>query len=354
METGTNRFIEVELHCLVPRFAPLRLARAKALEALIRSIERDGQLTPVVAVAAPEHQWVLIDGYLRLEAVRRCGHDTIRVDVWPGDLPQALMAILAQTQRRPWQSIEEAHLLDELHTTFGYSQQDIARQIGRDASWVNRRLALVAALPSDLLEAVRQERVKTWAATRILAPLARANTDHAERLLAYIAQQPLSTRDLQTWFTHYQRANRITRARMVDNPRLFLDAVQAQHDTQQAQALQNGPEGGWLKDLRMITHILRRLRQQVATLFDPAQRLVDRRLLSTAFNDMMTEATGLQTDIKRSNANDSSRHPTSDFDSTSPTTADSRDQSADSGLAWHGAPGDSPARSDIAPAEGPG
>jgi hypothetical protein len=56
METVTTRFIEVELHCLVPRFAHLRLARPKALDALVRSIEHDGQLTPVVAVAAPEHQ----------------------------------------------------------------------------------------------------------------------------------------------------------------------------------------------------------------------------------------------------------------------------------------------------------
>src|SRR5918994_5029415 len=111
MEPVTNRCIEVELHCLVPRFAHLRLARARALEALVHSIERDGQLTPVVAVAAPEHQWVLIDGYLRLEALRRCGHDTIQVDVWPGDVPQALIATLAQAQRRPWQSLEEAHLI---------------------------------------------------------------------------------------------------------------------------------------------------------------------------------------------------------------------------------------------------
>jgi len=349
METVTHRFIEVDLHCLVPRFAHLRLARAKALEALVRSIERDGQLTPVVAVAAPEHQWVLIDGYLRLEALRRCGHDTIQVDVWPGDLPQALIATLIQSQRRPWHSIEEAHLIAELHTTLGYSQHDIVRQIGRDASWVNRRLALIAALPENLLEAVRQEHVSTWTATRILVPLARANTDHAQRLLAYIAHHPLSTRDLHTWFKHYQRANRITRVRMVDNPRLFLDAVQAQHDAQHANTLQSGPEGVWLKDLRMVTHILSRLRQQVATLFDPAQRLIDRRLLATAFNDMMAEATRLQTEIKGYNAYDSSHHTTSDFDPASPTDATSGDQSAASGLTRHGAPGESAAPSDLAP-----
>lgn len=344
METLTTRYIEVELHCLVLRFAHLRLGRVKALETLVRSIERDGQLTPVVAVAAPDHQWVLIDGYLRLEALRRCGHDTIRVDVWPGDLPQALMATLAQAQQRPWQSIEEAHLIQELHTAFGYSQHEIARQIGRDVSWVNRRLALIAALPDNLLEAVRQEQLSTWAATRILVPLARANAEHAKQLLAYLAQQPMSTRDLHTWFKHYQRANRITRVRMVDNPSLFLDAVRAQQQAQETKALQQGPEGAWLKDLRMITHILNRLRQQVPTLFDPAQRLVDRRLLSTAFNDMMAEAIHLQADLQRYNADDFIRHPTSDSNAASPTDAAARDQSAASGLPGHSTPGDSAAR----------
>jgi ParB/RepB/Spo0J family partition protein len=342
----------VDRHCLVLRFAHLRLGRAKALETLVRSIERDGQLTPVLAVAAPDHQWVLIDGYWRLEALRRCGQDTVRVDVWPGDIPTALVATLAQAQQRPWQSIEEAHLIHELHTAFGYSQHDIARQIGRDVSWVNRRLALIAALPEHLLEAVRQDQLSTWAATRILVPLARANTEHAGRLLAYLAQQPMSTRDLHTWFKHYQRAHRITRVRMVDNPGLFLDAVRAQQEAQQAKALQHGPEGGWLKDLRMITHILNRLRQQVPTLFDSAQRLVDRRLLSTAFNDMMAEVTRLQADLKRYNADDSVRHTTSDFDAASSADPSARNQSAASGLPRYSTPGDSAARTQSPPQGG--
>ena len=62
METFASRFIEVDLHCLVLRFAHLRLGRAKALETLVRSIERDGQLTPVVAVTEADQKRVLIDG----------------------------------------------------------------------------------------------------------------------------------------------------------------------------------------------------------------------------------------------------------------------------------------------------
>lgn len=319
MEPFTSRLIEVDLHRLVLRFAHLRLPRAKALDTLARSIEQSGQLTPVVAVAESDHQWVLIDGYLRLAALRQCGHDTAWTDLWPCDVPQALLGILARAQARPWQSIEEARLIQELHTGFGYSQHDIARQIGRDVSWVNRRLTLIAALPDDLLKAVSQGQLSLWAATRILVPLARANTDHARRLLDYVGCQPLSTRDLHTWFGHYQRANRVTRVRMVDNPGLFLEAIRAQQDAKQAKELEQGPEGAWLKDLKVITHLLKRLRKQVAILFDPAQSVFDRRVLSTAFGDMMAELALLQADLKRYDAYDPGRHPTNDSDSAPST-----------------------------------
>lgn len=349
METFASRFIEVDLHCLVLRFAHLRLGRAKALETLVRSIERDGQLTPVVAVTSADQKRVLIDGYLRVEALRRCGQDTVRVDVWPCDMPQALMAILAQAQQRPWQSIEEAHLIQELHAAFGYSQHDMARQIGRDVSWVNRRLALIALLPDDLQEAVRQEQVSTWAASRILLPLARANTDHAQRLLVHMGRHPLSTRDLHTWFQHYQRANRSTRTRMVDNPGLFLEALRAKHEAKQAKQLKQGPEGAWLKDLQVITTLLQRLRKQVATLFEPAQSVFDQRLLWTAFNDMMAELARLQLDLKRYDAYDPLRNPTSDPDPPQQTHPPASDQSSSSDLPGCGASSHPSARASVEP-----
>ena len=46
---------------------------------------------------------------------------------------------------------------------------------------VSRRLDLVCGLPDPLLQAVREGTFSPWAATRILAPLARANSDHGQR-----------------------------------------------------------------------------------------------------------------------------------------------------------------------------
>ena len=169
---------DIDLHCLDLRYADARLADARAVERLARSIEQCGQLVPCIVVADAE-RLVVIDGYRRIAALRRLGRDTANVQPWLCDLAQGLLNVLAQSQSRPFMAIEEALLLRELVNRLQLSQREVARRTGRDVSWVQRRLQLLVAMSDPLLEAVRCGRVSSWAASRILAPLARANTDHA-------------------------------------------------------------------------------------------------------------------------------------------------------------------------------
>ena len=151
--------LRLDLHALIPRFAPLRLRDPARLGRLLASIEQQGQLMPVVAVpeAGKERHWVLIDGYRRLEALQRLGQDLIWVDAWERSVDEALLSCLARGPDRAWEAIEEAALIEELARR--HSLQAIAQQLGRDVSWVSRRLSLIKALPEDLLEQVRQGRV---------------------------------------------------------------------------------------------------------------------------------------------------------------------------------------------------
>ncbi len=142
---------------------------------MARSIESNGQQVPAIVVQFEEEdRWILIDGYIRLEAIRRLGEDLIWVDVWDCSEKESLMAFLADCQSRDWEAIEEAGVIQELCNRFDLSLGQIAKRIGRDISWVSRRLALIKELPEKLLESVRQGHISTWAASRILAPLARA------------------------------------------------------------------------------------------------------------------------------------------------------------------------------------
>ncbi len=278
--------MHLDIHALSRRFATLRLNDPHRLESLRRSIEHNGQLVPVIAV--PDEQadlhWVLIDGYRRLTALQQLGEDLVWVDVWDHPVDEALLLCLARGPERAWEAIEEAAVLQELARR--YSLREIARRIGRDVSWVSRRLTLFKALPEDLLEAVRQGKLSVWAATRILAPLARANPNHARTLLAGLEQQPVSTRELKRLYEHYQQANRAQRARLVENPRLFLQALQSKEEASGDQRLAEGPEGVWYKDLAVTAKLLKRLLGQVPTLFTPQQPALERERLKQPFTRM--------------------------------------------------------------------
>jgi len=259
--------LELDLHRVELRFARARLVEPRAVESLARSIERCGQLMPCIAVPdADGERLVLVDGYRRIAALRRLGRDTACIERWACDLAQAIITVLCRTQGRCFAAIEEALLLRELVHGLGLSQHELARRCGRDVSWVSRRLQLLMGLPDTLLAAVREGELSTWAATRVLAPLARANGEHAERVLSTLRATPLSTREWHLWFQHYQNANRATRERLVTHPRLFLDALYA-HDEQRALArLRAGPEDECVADLRRLQALIAQLRKRLPAL----------------------------------------------------------------------------------------
>jgi ParB/RepB/Spo0J family partition protein len=281
--------LHLDLHALIPRFAPLRLHDPARLGRLKASIERQGQLVPVVAVpeADQEGHWVLIDGYRRREALQSLGEDRIWVAAWARSVDEALMACLARAPDRAWEAIEEAALIEELARR--HPLQAIAAQLGRDVSWVSRRLSLIQALPEDLLDQVRQGRISLWAASRILVPLARANAEHARTLSEKLAHEPLSTRELKRLYEHYEQAPRGQRQRLVENPGLFLKAVQSREEEAADKRLSAGPEGAWLHDLRVVAAILARLTRQVPTLFAPSQNGAERERLAQAFAPTKTQ-----------------------------------------------------------------
>lgn len=276
MVAGADIALELDLYRLELRFAETRLPEPRAVERLAQSIEQCGQLIPCVAVAAGgapplSERWVLIDGYRRVAALKRLGRDTAQVQVWRCELAQGLLQALACAQARRLDPIEEALLLRELREGFGLSQHELARRSGRDVSWVNRRLTLLRGLPQECLAAVRTGTLSCWAATRILAPVARANAAHAAALLQAAREEPLSTRELSEWFAHYQRASRPVRERMVGQPGLFLKALRARQQEREVDELRSGPEGQIVGDLRHLDALIGRLRERLAAL--PGQEL---------------------------------------------------------------------------------
>ncbi len=162
----------LDLHQLQAPFRHTRVQRPAQIRRLMQSIDADGQRVPLAVVTGSE-QFILVDGYSRWEALQRLGRDTAVVEVWSEPLAGALIQVLARHQGRSFEPIEQAWMLSAA-VAEGASQHDLAHALGKDPSWVNRRLALLTQLGEPLQEAVRGGVLSSWAASRILVPLARA------------------------------------------------------------------------------------------------------------------------------------------------------------------------------------
>lgn len=275
---------EIEWSSLVLRYAHTRIPKPKLVRMLMGSMERYGQITPVVCILEGPHL-VLIDGYLRVEAVKLMGRDTLRASVWESDEREALLALLGRTQERQWEALEQAWVIRELSERFGYSQREIARSIGHDTSWVSRRASLLDGLPEEILSAVSRGRVSVSAATRVLVPLARGNTGHAGALCRHLEEHPMSTRDIGEFFKHYQKSNRKTREMMIHDPSLFMKAKKSKDEKALAKALNEGPEGEWLKDFEIVQAVLKRAAKRLSTVIYPGQDQEDRERIVRVFRD---------------------------------------------------------------------
>jgi ParB family chromosome partitioning protein len=292
----------LEIAHLDLRYAHTRIRRPEALLPLMRSLEKWGQLRPVSVVCSEPPCHVLVDGYLRVDALRRCGKDMVLAEVWCCGEMEALLQVLMREQERRWEALEEASLIRELHERHALSQESIARLLGKDKSWVCRRLSLLSALPEQVLESVRNGHLSPWAAGRVLVPLARANAEHATALTRSLSQEPLSTRQLWEFFRHYQKANRKQRERMVLDPFLFLKALRAKEEDSRTHGLREGPEGQWLKDMKLTAHILMQLAKALPSVIYPGQGNLDRRLLLTAFEDTRSAFLSLEKHIQEVSA----------------------------------------------------
>lgn len=218
--------VEVDLHQLELRHEELRICDADRLRRLIASMAEVGQQVPVVVVHDDE-ELVLIDGYLRVAALRRLHRDTALATVWPVTEAEALLHhhhLAAAAAGRS--ALEDGWLLSRLRW-HGLQLDELARRLCRSKSWVSRRLALVDNVSPSIQAAVRAGTVPPHAAMKHLVPLARANRRACEQLLVGLGTTRMSSRDLGLLYATWRRSDAAGREQLVADPLLALRALRA-------------------------------------------------------------------------------------------------------------------------------
>lgn len=220
--------ITLELHQIDLRYRDLRIRDAARQSRLAAELAKDGQSAPVLVVPGAEAgRYVLIDGYGRFEALRSLSRDTIGAVVLDVAEAEALVLRhrLAAAPRRT--ALEEGWFVAALMEVHGWRPLAIALALGKTPSWVSRRLALVTVLPDAVQDAVRKGEICAHGAEKYLVPLARANAAGCTRLVAGLAGTRPTVRQLGRLYAAWRGAEEAVRARILENPTLYLKAEEA-------------------------------------------------------------------------------------------------------------------------------
>lgn len=153
------------------RDQPRKTFDREALEVLADSIANYGVLQPIIV---RENELVsgtyeIIAGERRWRAAKMAGLSEIPAIVFDGDeLKAAQVAMIENIQREDLNPVEEAMGYGALIDRFGLTQDEVAKQVGKNRSTVANMLRLLD-LPKEVLEMLRAGDLTTGHARALLA-----------------------------------------------------------------------------------------------------------------------------------------------------------------------------------------
>ena len=121
-----------------------------ALEALADSIRQYGLISPLTVRRTPDG-WQLVAGERRLRAARMAGLTSVPCVTGDlGDGEAALVALVENLQREDLSFVEEARGIARLMGTWGLTQEETARRLGRSQSAIANKLRILRLSPGML------------------------------------------------------------------------------------------------------------------------------------------------------------------------------------------------------------
>ena len=153
------------------RDQPRKTFEREALEVLADSIANYGVLQPIIVREneAFAGTYEIIAGERRWRAAKMAGLSEIPAIVFDGDeLRAAQVAMIENIQREDLNPVEEAMGYGALIERFGLTQDQVAKQVGKNRSTVANMLRLLD-LPKEVLEMLRTGELTTGHARALLA-----------------------------------------------------------------------------------------------------------------------------------------------------------------------------------------
>ena len=156
MADQSSATVDIPLTKIYERFGHLRIINPQADRAMLRSMEKYGQMTPVVLGRIEQGHDELIDGFKRLRAGRALLLPSLNARILNVGIRAGKVAVMQLNWiGRSISSMEEALVVHSLYEEDGLSQVEIATLLGRHKSWVCRRVSLIQRLSREVQENIK-------------------------------------------------------------------------------------------------------------------------------------------------------------------------------------------------------
>jgi ParB-like chromosome segregation protein Spo0J len=274
-DEGSALMVRAEaLSRLGQRYRRYRLADPTAEAALVGSLRRWGQLSPVVACVRGSELEVL-DGFKRLSAATAAGLPSLSVRVLAIDERTAKAAILGLNRSQGGtRELEEAWIVQALVREDGLTQVEAAQLLGQHKSWVCRRLALLERLS----EAVKEDLRLGLVGPALARQLVRLPAGNQEALLALTRREALTAQEVSGVIDLLHGAGAEQAAFILAQPREALRRAHGLPVPLRDPRL--SPAGNWLaKQLAQALENLTRLEHWLRTPNERELKARDREIL---------------------------------------------------------------------------
>ena len=140
----------------------------KDLIELSESIKTTGVIQPILARMTKDG-YELIAGERRLRATKMAGLDTIPAIIKDfSDEESVQIALIENLQRVDLNPVDEADAYNHLSLDFNWSQEEIAKKVGKSRSTVANMMRLLD-LPGEILDGLRNNKISAGHARTLLA-----------------------------------------------------------------------------------------------------------------------------------------------------------------------------------------
>lgn len=184
----------IKLHDIMPNLnQPRKTFKEDKIEELAASIKEHGIIQPIV-VRERENGYEIVAGERRWRAARKAELTQVPCLVRElSDEQNMLFAIIENMQREDLNPIEEAEGLQRMMQTFGMTQEQVSKSVGKSRPYIANALRLLK-LPQEIIEQIAEGNLSA-AHGRTLAGI--EDDDAKEKLCAKILQEGLSVRETE-------------------------------------------------------------------------------------------------------------------------------------------------------------